>query len=121
MPHWVVEFDAAFDAEQAEWPEDVRDEMLAQLIWLREFGPQAGRPRVDTLNGSKHANMKELRFSAGNGEWRIAFAFDPRRRAILLVGGDKSGSSQKRFYRDLTEAADGRFDAHLARLKEKGG
>jgi hypothetical protein len=116
---WAIEFDPAFDAEQAAWPDDVRDELLAQLIWLREFGPQASRPRVDTLNGSKHANMKELRFSAGDGEWRVAFAFDPRRHGIMLVGGDKSGGSQKRFYRDLIKEADLRFDAHLARLKKK--
>lgn len=119
MADWAVEFDVAFYAEQAEWPPDARDEMLAQLIWLREFGPKAGRPRVDTLNGSKHANMKELRFSAGDGEWRVAFAFDPRRHAVLLVGGDKSGGGEKRFYRDLIRVADGRFDAHLARLKKR--
>jgi hypothetical protein len=120
VPNWVVEFDAAFDAEHTEWPEDARDELLSQLIWLHEFGPQAGRPRVDTLNGSKHANMKELRFSAGGGEWRVAFAFDPKRHAILLVGGDKSGGGEQRFYRVLIATADDRFDQHLARLR-KGG
>ena len=55
---------------------------------LREFGPQLGRPRVDTLNGSRHANMKEMRFRAADGEWRLAFAFDPARNAILLVAGE---------------------------------
>lgn len=54
---------------------------------------------MDTLNGSKHANMKEMRFSAADGEWRVAFAFDPERNAIVLVAGDKSGGSQKRFYK----------------------
>jgi hypothetical protein len=63
--------------------------------------------------------MKELRFTAADGEWRVAFAFDPRRKAILLVGGDKSGGSQKRFYKQLISKADERFDAHLARLKKK--
>ena len=57
-------------------------------------------PRVDTLSGSRHANMKELRFGAADGEWRVAFAFDTKGRAILLVAGDKSGGSEKRFYRD---------------------
>jgi hypothetical protein len=79
-----------------------------------------GRPRVDTLKGSRHANMKELRFSAAAGEWRVAFAFDAKRKAILLVGGDKSGHSEKRFYRELIRKADDRFDAHLIRLKRKG-
>jgi len=60
--------------------------------------------------------MKELRFSAVDGERRVAFAFDRRRAAILLVAGDKSGGSQKRFYRELIRKADERFDAHLARI-----
>ena len=64
--------------------------------------------------------MKELRFSAADGEWRVAFAFDSKRKAVLLVGGDKSGQSEKRFYRELIRKADNRFDAHLAREKKKG-
>lgn len=75
-----------------------------------------GRPRVDTLTGSKHANMKELRFGAADGVWRFAFAFDPVRKAIILCGGDKSGGSQQRFYQQLIDKADERFDAHLAAL-----
>jgi hypothetical protein len=75
--------------------------------------------RSITLKASRHANMKELRFSAADGEWRVAFAFDPRRRAILLVAGDKSGGSEMRFYRELIRRADDRFDAHLARLKRE--
>ena len=97
--------------------EDVRTEILALARLLQQLGPQLGRPRADTLNGSRHANMKELRFSAADGEWRVAFAFDPKRKAILLVAGDKSGGSEKRFYRELIRKADDRFDAHLARLR----
>ncbi|BFU93442.1 MAG: hypothetical protein NTNFB02_01640 [Nitrospira sp.] len=63
--------------------------------------------------------MKELRFEVDDGVWRVAFAFDPRRRAILLVGGDKSGGSEQRFYQKLIRKADERFDAHLAELKKK--
>jgi hypothetical protein len=107
------EFKPEFDALH----EDVRTEVLALSLVIQEFGPQLGRPRVDTLKGSRHANMKELRFSAAGGEWRVAFAFDPRRRAILLVAGDKSGGSQRRFYRELIRKADDRFDAHLARIR----
>ena len=76
-----------------------------------------GRSYADTLNGSKHANMKEMRFSAAEGEWRAAFAFDPERKAILLVAGDKSGGSQKRFYKQLIAKADGRYSGHLENLK----
>lgn len=107
------EFKPEFDALH----EDVRTEVLALSLVIQEFGPQLGRPRVDTLKGSRHANMKELRFSAAGGEWRVAFAFDPRRRAILLVAGDKSGGSERRFYRELIRKADDRFDAHLVRIR----
>jgi hypothetical protein len=72
---------------------------------------------VDTLKGSDYANMKELRFEGGDGEWRAAFAFDPERAAIILVAGDKSGGGEKRFYRRLIARADQRYAAHLLRLK----
>ena len=91
--------------------------MLAVAKLLTDYGPQLGRPLADTLKGSKHANMKELRFEAADGEWRAAFAFDPKRRAILLVADDKSGGSGKRFYEQLIAKADLRFSAHLERLK----
>ena len=105
-----------FEPEFQALHEDVRTEILALSIVLEQFGPQLGRPRVDTAKGSRHANMKELRFSAADGEWRVAFAFDRRRKAILLVAGDKSGGSEKRFYRELIRKADQRFDGHLARI-----
>ncbi len=63
--------------------------------------------------------MKELRFDAADGVWRVAFAFDPKRKAILLVAGDKSGVSERKFYKRLIVKADDRFDAHLACLKQK--
>jgi len=109
------EFEPEFDALH----EDVQTEILALSLLLEEFGPLLGRPRVDTLNGCRHANMKELRFGAAGGEWRVAFAFDPKRRAILLAAGNKSGVSDKRFYRELIRKADNRFDAHLARLQKE--
>jgi hypothetical protein len=115
---WIVEISDQFKPEFFALQEDVQTEILALARFLQQFGPQLGRPRVDTLNGSRHANMKELRFSAANGEWRVAFAFDPKRKAILLAAGDKSGISEKKFYRDLIRKADERFDAHLIWLKK---
>jgi hypothetical protein len=115
---WVVELADEFDPEFDELPEAVREEIEALSRLLQQFGLR--RPRVDTLNGSHHANMKELRFDAADGVWRVAFAFDPKRHAILLVAGDKSGGSEKRFYRNLILMADDRFGAHLARLKKEG-
>lgn len=116
---WEVLFYQEFEPEFDALQEEVQDELLAQARLLQHFGPQLGRPRADTLNGSRHANMKELRFDAADGAWRVAFAFDPNRKAILLVCGDKSGGSEKRFYRQLVEKADSRFDAHLASVKKE--
>lgn len=116
---WTILFHEAFEPEFDELPEAVQDELLAHARLLEECGPTLGRPRVDTLNGSRHANMKELRFNAGDGVWRVAFAFDPRREAVLLVCGDKSGVGEKRFYRQLIKKADARFDEHLARIAKK--
>ena len=115
---WNIDFHSDFYIEFTELPTDVRLELLAKIALLEVFGPTLKRPHVDTLKGSTHANMKEIRFQAADGVWRVAFAFDPRRSAILLVAGDKSGGSEKRFYRQLIEIADSRFDEHLNRLVE---
>ena len=114
---WSVEFDERFEPEFKALNEEVQDALLAVARLLADYGPQLGRPHADTLKGSKHANMKELRFSASDGEWRVAYAFDPQRRAILLIAGDKSGGSQARFYKQLIAKADRRFSAHLQKLK----
>ena len=96
----------------------IKIELLARAKVLAQFGPMLGRPNVDTLNGSEYATMMELRFNADDGVWRVAFAFDPDRKAILLCGGDKEGKNQKRFYRDLIGVADRRFNVHLERLQK---
>jgi len=115
---WKVTFCDEFEPQYEALDEAVQDELLAQLKVLEQFGPSLGRPQVDTLKGSKYANMKELRFRAEHGVWRIAFAFDPAWAAIVLVGGDKSGGSQARFYKRLIKAADERFDRHLLALEK---
>ena len=94
---WIVDFHPWFAAEFATFSEAVQDELLAKIELLEIYGPSLGRPHADTLNDSKHRNMKELRFNADDGVWRTAFAFEPERRAILLVAGDKSGVSERRF------------------------
>lgn len=118
---WAVLFHDAFEAELLALDEHLQDELLAHARLLGEFGPNLGRPTVDGLKGSKHANMKELRFGWESGVWRIAFAFDPQRQAILLVGGDKGGADQRRFYKRLIAVADERFDGHLASLAATKG
>jgi hypothetical protein len=113
---WMVLFHDRFHAEFQALDEDLQDELLAHASLLAKFGPDLGRPAVDGLKGSKHANMKELRFGWKRGVWRIAFAFDFKRQAILLVGGNKEGADQRRFYKRLIAAADDRFDEHLAAI-----
>lgn len=115
---WTVQFEEDFERELDLLPSEVQDSLFAKATFLEEFGPELGRPHVDTLEGSKYSNMKELRFNAMDGVWRVAFAFDPLRRAIILVAGDKSGVSQKRFYQQLIKIADRRFTNHLNRLEE---
>jgi len=110
---WSAYFHPKFEAEVNELPAAVQDGLAAALAPLRKFGPSLGRPEVDTLNGSKFANMKELRFRADGGVWRVAFAFNPRRNAILLVAGDKSGVSETMFYKRLIDKADRRYKEHL--------
>ncbi|MGV8934601.1 MAG: type II toxin-antitoxin system RelE/ParE family toxin [Gallionellaceae bacterium] len=119
--NWVVLFHDVFELELQQLPVDLQDELFAHAMLLREFGHSLGRPTVDTLNGSKHANMKEMRFNWNKEVWRIAFAFDTKRHAILLVSGNKAGADQKRFYKKLIAIADTRFDEHLKELKQHVG
>ena len=115
---WSAYFHPKFEEEVKELPEAVQDGLAAALAPLRKFGPSLGRPEVDTLNGSKFPNMKELRFRADGGVWRIAFAFNPQRNAILLVAGDKSGVNETMFYKRLIDKADWRYKEHLDDLQQ---
>lgn len=116
---WLVLLHDEFAAEFAGFPLELRRQIYALIKLLEHFGPRLNRPHVDTLKGSKYANMKELRLSACDGEWRVAFAFDVKRQAILLVGGDKAGVAQGRFYRNLIRIAEERFRQHLLSLAEE--
>jgi hypothetical protein len=116
---WAVEFQADFFEEYAGWSEAVQDAVLSSLANLRIFGPSLGRPTVDTLKGSGFPNMKELRVDAHGGVWRIAFAFDPKRKAILLTGGNKTGISKDRFYSTLIRIADARYGSYLKSMDAK--
>ncbi|AFV87929.1 helix-turn-helix domain-containing protein [Acidipropionibacterium acidipropionici ATCC 4875] len=92
-------------------------QVVAAIELLKSIGPQLGRPLVDTVKASRHKNMKELRpGSSGRTELRILFAFDPRRKAILLIAGDKS-NDWDRWYRRNIPLADDLFDEHLRALR----
>lgn len=93
--------------------------ILQDASLLQEFGPQLGRPHVDTMKGSKHPNMKELRSRHAGHQYRTLFAFDPKQRAILLLGGDKVGQDEGRFYKALTKQADVLYDRHLVQVAKE--
>ncbi len=116
---WDVVFHDQFALEFDRLKADVQDELLAHAVLLRDYGPGLGRPTVDTLKGCKHANMKEMRFSHGKDVWRVAFAFDPVRKAVLLVAGNKAGADQRLFYKRLIENADTRLTQHLLKMKSE--
>lgn len=118
---WIVDYHEDFLAELNAGPQAVRVAVVATAGFLEQFGPPLGRPYVDTLKGSSYPNMKELRITVPGGEWRIAFAFDPRRSAILLAGASKSGVNQDRFYKTLIQTADRRYKEHLTQVKKAGG
>lgn len=117
--NWLIDIHPDFESELGLLSKEVKKELFAKVKLLEQFGPQLKRPHADTLEGSKHDNMKELRFKADNGVWRVAFAFDPERKAILLIAGDKSGVSQKQFYKTLINKADTRFDSHLENRQQE--
>lgn len=118
MP-WKVATTIDFDRWFSDLDEDAQAEIIAKVELLKLLGPQLSRPHADTLNGSKFTNLKELRADTKDSIMRIAFAFDPERAAILLVGANKVGVSQKRFYKQLIATADQLFEAHLAKIKQK--
>lgn len=111
--HWIADWLALRDLA-------TRVQIVAALRMLSESGPSLGRPLVDTIHGSRHRNMKELRTpSTGSSELRILFAFDPHRTAVLLTAGDKRGA-WNRWYEKNVPIADSRFDVHLAALRKRG-
>jgi hypothetical protein len=115
---WEVEYTNEFGAWWETLDESEQESVAARVELLRQMGPQLPRPHVDTLTGSKHSNMKELRTQHRGRPIRTLFAFDPRRTAILLIGGDKTGD--KRFYERMVPLADRLYDEHLEALRKEG-
>jgi len=114
---WDIEYtDEFFDWWQTLSAREQRP-IIAAIEVLEQRGPGLGRPLVDTIHGSRHPNLKELRPRGGN--IRILFAFDPRRTAILLLGGDKTDRWQE-WYAEMIPLADDLYDAYLAELRQEG-
>ncbi|MCX5688837.1 MAG: type II toxin-antitoxin system RelE/ParE family toxin [Planctomycetota bacterium] len=114
---WEIEYTDEFGAWWEGLDSRVQESIAHDIGILEVVGPGLGRPHVDTMKGSKHANMKELRTQHAGQPYRTFFAFDPRRCAILLIGGRKGGD--KRFYESLVAQADELYDVHLATLRRE--
>jgi hypothetical protein len=115
---WEVEFSDEFERWWQTLDEHERESLLAGVRLLQQLGALLGRPYADTVKGSRHSNMKELRTQHRGRPLRTLFAFDPRRSAILLIGGDKTGDD--RFYDRMIPLADRLYDEHLNELRGKG-
>ena len=110
---WGAERTDEFDSWWQTLTDSEQRKVVASVEALQELGPSAGRPLVDSVEGSRHSNMKELRVTQ---TIRIFFAFDPKRVAILLIGGDKAGKT-KRFYKRMIPIADSIYQQHLKTME----
>lgn len=115
---WEVEFTEEFEAWWSTLDEEEQESVAASVGLVEQLGPHLPRPHSDTVKGSKHSNMKELRTQHRGRPIRTFYAFDPRRMAILLMGGDKTGDD--RFYDRMIPLADKLFDEHLKELQKEG-
>lgn len=112
---WSIKQTGVFDAWYMSLNDADRQNVLAAILMLRDLGPKLPRPYADTVKGSRHCNMKELRIQSQGKPLRVFFAFNPLRTGILLCGGDKAGN--KRFYDDMIKVADREYSIHLESLK----
>lgn len=115
---WEIEYTDEFGHWWEQVTEDDQERIRAAVEILEVTGPTLGRPLVDTLTGSQVPNLKELR--PRGGHLRVLFVFDPRRVALLLLGGDKSGQWNA-WYADAIPAAEQLYEEHLTQLQEEGG
>ena len=119
---WLAEWEVEYTDEFEEWwnslTEEEQEDVDARVTLLQRLGPRLGRPHSDVVRGSKHQNMKELIIQHAGKPYRVLYAFDPRRVAILLIGGEKTGD--KRWYEKFLPVADRLYDEHIATLKREG-
>jgi hypothetical protein len=114
---WLVEYTDEFGTWWDGLAETVQNDVSAVVELLIGQGPNLPFPHSSDVKGSRHGHMRELRVQSGGKPIRIFYAFDPRRAAILLIGGNKSGD--KRFYVKMVPMADSLYDAHLLELRKE--
>jgi hypothetical protein len=118
MTSWEVEFTDEFGEWWNSLTELDQDEIAAIAELLGRLGPDLPFPYSSGISGSRHSHMRELRVQSGGKPLRVFYAFDPRRAAILLIGGGKAGDKQ--FYKRMVPIADRLYDEHLGELTEEG-
>jgi len=115
---WDVEFTDEFEVWWNGLTEDEQEDVNAKVRLLQKIGPKLRRPHSGAIASSRHPNMKELIIQHAGKPYRVLYAFDPRRCAILLIGGDKTGN--KRWYETFVPVADKLYDEHVAPLRKEG-
>ncbi len=115
---WEVEYTHQFDAWWQHLTEGQQDAVAARVDLLLEHGPRLPFPYSSDIRRSRHGVMRELRVQSAGSPLRVLYAFDPRRMAILLIGGDKTGND--RFYEEYVPVADRLYDEHLTELRQEG-
>ena len=114
-------FEVQYTDEFGDWwdtlPEHEQDDVAATVELLSDKGPTLPFPYSSGIEGSKHRHMRELRIQHAGKPYRVLYAFDPRRTAILLIGGDKTGND--RWYKEFVPLADALYDQHVKELKKK--
>ena len=115
---WQVEYTDEFGVWWHDLCERLQDDITASVELLMEHGPELKFPHSSGIKKSKHRHMRELRVQSGGKPIRVFYAFDPRRMAILLIGGDKTGDG--RFYAQYIPVADKLYSEHLEELIKEG-
>ena len=115
---WEVEYTDEFGEWWQELTENQQDAITARVELLMDYGPELPYPYSSDIRGSRHSIMRELRIQSRGSPLRVLYAFDPRRSAILLIGGDKTGND--RFYQEYVPMADRLYDEHLEELRREG-
>ncbi len=115
---WDVEYTNEFGEWWNSLSEGQQDDTTAIVELLQERGAHLRHPHSSGIKGSKHEHMRELRIQSGGDPLRVFYAFDPRRSAILLIGGDKTGN--KRFYNEYVPVADRLYDEHIKQIRKEG-
>ena len=118
MARWEVEYTDEFGEWWNGLTEAEQESVDASVRLLEERGPHLGHPHSTGISRSKHAHMRELRVQHRGRPYRVLYAFDPRRAAILLIGGNKTGND--RWYDEYVPLADRLYDEHLAALRKEG-